>query len=82
MNPTLPLFDGPEFAAVHPAPRAEPLAAPPADDGRPAESHLRAARRLAREIRRLPERSPAQTRLGLAICAHLQALLADSAGGR
>jgi len=42
------------------------------------QAHLHAARRLSRSIRRLPDRSPEQTRVGLAICRHLQALLADS----
>jgi hypothetical protein len=40
------------------------------------DRHLRAARKLSRAIRRLPDRSPEQTRAGLAICAHLKALLA------
>ena len=42
------------------------------------EQHLNAARRLSRRIRRYPDRSVEQTRAGLAICRHLQALLAQS----
>ncbi|MFW6092775.1 MAG: hypothetical protein ACODAC_02300 [Pseudomonadota bacterium] len=65
---TLPLFD-----------ELEPPA-PGQRSGRPAASlrHLRAARRLSRSMRRYPERSPEQTRAGIAICRHLQAVLADS----
>jgi hypothetical protein len=39
--------------------------------------HLLAARRIAKRMRRLPERSDAETRAGLAICAQLKAFLAD-----
>jgi hypothetical protein len=42
------------------------------------EQHLQAARRLSRRIRRYPDGSVEQTRAGLAICRHLQALLAQS----
>ena len=42
------------------------------------EQHLQAARRLSRRIRRYPDGSVEQTRAGLAICQHLQALLAQS----
>jgi hypothetical protein len=73
MSGTLPLF---EDAAEGPDPAAAAL---PGRDERSGESPLKAARRLAREIRRLPDRSPAQIPIGLAICAHLQALLAESA---
>ncbi len=45
------------------------------------ERHLQAARRLSRRIRRYPDRSVEQTRAGLAICRHLQALLAQSEHG-
>ena len=41
-------------------------------------SHLLAARRIARKMRRLPEHSEAETRAGLAICAQLKAFLADT----
>jgi hypothetical protein len=75
MSETLPLFE--ETAGADLADHR-----PPGREERSGESHLRAARRLAREIRRLPDRSPAQTRIGLSICAHLQALLADSANRR
>ena len=47
--------------------RAEPAAE--------ADKHLRAAWRLSRAMSRYPDRSPQQTRAGLAICRHLQALL-------
>lgn len=39
--------------------------------------HLLAARRLAKAIGRLPERSPEETRTGLAICRELKAFLGD-----
>jgi hypothetical protein len=40
--------------------------------------HLLAARRIAKRMRRLPDRSEAETRAGLAICAQLKAYLADA----
>jgi hypothetical protein len=43
--------------------------------------HLLAARRLARKMRRLPDRSAAETRAGLAICRQLKAYLLDDAEG-
>jgi DNA-binding transcriptional LysR family regulator len=64
MSSTLPLFD--EFGSP---------AVTTTDRG---DRHLRAARRLSRAIRRLPDGSAEQTRTGLAICAHLRALLAES----
>lgn len=39
--------------------------------------HLLAARRIAKKMRRLPDRD-AETRAGLAICAQLKAYLADA----
>jgi hypothetical protein len=39
--------------------------------------HLLAARRIAKRMRRLPDRSDAETRAGLAICARLKAFLAE-----
>ena len=42
--------------------------------------HLLAARRIAKRMRRLPDRSDAETRAGLAICAQLKGFLADEAG--
>ncbi len=42
------------------------------------ERHLRAAWRLSRSMWRFPEHSAQQTRAGLAICEHLQALLAEA----
>lgn len=43
--------------------------------------HLLAARRLARKMRRLPDRSVEETRAGLAICRQLKAYLLDDAEG-
>jgi hypothetical protein len=40
--------------------------------------HLLAARRIAKKMRRLPDRSEAETRAGLAICAQLKAYLAEA----
>jgi len=40
--------------------------------------HLAAARRLAKRMARLPDRSPEQTRAGVQICRHLVAMLKDS----
>ncbi len=39
--------------------------------------HLRAARRLARKMRKLPDHSAEQTQAGLAICQQLKAFLRD-----
>jgi hypothetical protein len=44
------------------------------------DSHLIAAKRLARAMRRFPDHSPEQTRAGQAICRHLLALLDESEG--
>jgi hypothetical protein len=91
MNRTLPLFEGleaprlqvserPRGAPALPAPPSTPAAvrAPEGDD-----RHLRAAWRLSRGMWRYPEYSPEQTKAGLAICRHLQALLAETdEGGR
>jgi hypothetical protein len=85
MASTLPLFDDLEPAA----PSGGAASAPGSVDSvssadtrrearRRSERHLYAARRLARSISRLPERSPEQTRAGLAICAHLKALLTEA----
>ncbi len=41
--------------------------------------HLRAARRLSRAVRKLPDYSEEQTRAGQAICRHLIALLEETA---
>ncbi len=46
-----------------------------------ADKHLRAARRLAKAIRRLPERSEQQVKTGRAICRHLIALLEGEVKG-
>jgi hypothetical protein len=43
-----------------------------------ADAHLQAAQRLARRMRRLKDRSPEQTRAGLAICEQLKAYLRTS----
>ena len=40
--------------------------------------HLRAARRLSRVVRKLPDHSEEQTRAGQAICQHLIALLEEA----
>lgn len=52
-------------------------------NGRPivVNPHLLAARRLARKMRRLPDRSAAETRAGLAICRQLKAYLLDDGEG-
>jgi hypothetical protein len=71
VNPTLPLFD--EMPAVPPA-EAGPAPRPAHGD---AEGHLRAAWKLSRSMRRFADRSEQQTRAGIAICRHLQALLAE-----
>jgi broad specificity phosphatase PhoE len=90
MSSTLPLFEDLDPVVLHAADASCPPsllgrrpADPRAEAGRRAERHLHEARRLARAIRRLPERSPEQTRAGLAICAHLRALLsaADAPSG-
>jgi len=41
--------------------------------------HLLAARRLARKMRQMPDHSPEETRVGLAICQQLKAFLRDDA---
>ncbi|MGE0623074.1 MAG: hypothetical protein AB7I04_11490 [Pseudomonadales bacterium] len=41
--------------------------------------HLLMARQLSRRIRRLPDHSPEETRIGLAICQALKAYLDDQA---
>ncbi len=46
---------------------------------RPVNRHLRAARRLSRAVRKLPDYSEEQTRAGQAICRHLLALLEEAA---
>ena len=45
-----------------------------------ADRHLRAATRLAKAMRRLPERSAQQVKTGRAICRHLIALLEGEPG--
>ena len=45
------------------------------------DKHLRAARRLAKAIRRLPEQSEQQVKTGRAICRHLIALLEGEVKG-
>jgi len=49
-----------------------------APESRGRSEHLRAAMRLSRAMRRLPHHSRAETETGIAICRHLQALLAES----
>jgi hypothetical protein len=92
MNETLPLFQDLEVQELE-APSAAPAGAgdtarvpgqPTTPQGRarhrvPAsDKHLRAAWRLSRAMGRFPDRSPEQTRAGVAICHHLQALLTQS----
>jgi hypothetical protein len=48
----------------------------------PAERHLSAARRLARDIRRTAPGSEEQTRTGRRICRHLIAMLEQRDGAR
>lgn len=74
MTGTLPLFDEPADASEAPA-RPAPVAAASAE-----ERHLRAAWRLSRSMWRFPDGSAQQTRAGLAICHHLQALLQQADG--
>jgi broad specificity phosphatase PhoE len=87
MNGTLPLFQelepppspaGSDGQPGSERPQQQP-GAPPAARPAAGERHLEAAWRLSRAIRRFPERSAEQTRTGLAICHHLQALLAQAA---
>ncbi len=98
MAGTLPLFDELEAPGPGgtPAPaataadnsRAAGTTRAATDDARPTTTakadsrHLQAARRLSRSMRRFPDRSPQQTRAGIAICrhlrAHLRSLLAES----
>lgn len=80
MNDTLPLFEDLEGPGARstgggaPDPGRRRLGEPttPASD-----RHLREAWRLSRAMRRFPDHSPQQTRAGLAICRHLQALLGE-----
>lgn len=70
MTGTLPLFqelDPPERPARATAQRRH-------------DPHLSAAWRLSRSMWRFPEHSEEQTQAGLAICRHLQALLAQDDG--
>jgi hypothetical protein len=82
MAANLPLFDDLEPLARGGGALSAADPHQPADSRdearRRGERHLVAARRLARTIARLPERSPEQTRTGLAICAHLKALLIEA----
>jgi hypothetical protein len=73
------LFESPPPAASRPLAAGPPLV----DRNRQAASadgdrHLRAAQRLARRMRRLKDRSPEQTQVGLAICEQLKAYLRSS----
>jgi len=45
---------------------------------KPINPHLAAARRLSKDIRRLPDGSQEQTLTGRAICQHLRALLRET----
>ena len=75
---TLPLFEGTTSearSAEHPAQLGN--APQPGDprQHRNGNAHLRAVRRLYRDVRRAKHRSPQQTRAGQLICRHLIALL-------
>jgi hypothetical protein len=75
MTATLPLFsDLPDAVA------AEQPAAP--HEGDAGQRHLYAAWRLSRAMRRFPAGSAEETRAGLAICHHLQALLRQASGAQ
>lgn len=91
MQKTLPLFEDVSDQSLDQLPGSDMPSSSPAvtrryphrqksgasgPDG--SEQHLNAARRLSHRIRRYPDRSVEQTRAGLAICRHLQALLAQS----
>ena len=86
MNRTLPLFESLDAPRVQVAerPRGGPALPAPSSASSAGhvpeggDRHLRAAWRLSRGMWRYPEYSPEQTKAGLAICRHLQALLADS----
>lgn len=77
MNRTLPLFHDLEpdggRSQTREATEAGARSRDPAAAAR--ERHLRAAWRLSRTMKKFPAGSPEQTRAGLAICRHLQALL-------
>lgn len=76
------------FKTRPPASQMSLFGAPTADDVPPPAAimqraaispHLLAARRLSRQIRRLPDHSPQGTATGLAICRALKAYLEDQA---
>ena len=75
---TLPLFaeSAPVAGSEEQTLDASPRPAVESD----ADRHLRAATRLAKAIRRLPERSAQQVKTGRAICRHLIALLEGEPG--
>ena len=91
MQKTLPLFEDVSDQSLDQLPGSDMPSSSPAVTRRyphrpksgasgpyGSEQHLNAARRLSHRIRRYPDRSVEQTRAGLAICRHLQALLAQS----
>ncbi len=72
---SLPLFD-----ESPPVGAAANVAAAPGINARQLEArqaHLRAARRLARQMRRFADRSAEQVHAGREICRHLVAMLED-----
>ncbi len=75
MNESLPLFEEAADERTH----VEVAAAPPLSPGpnrrSEGESHLAAARRLARRMPSLPAHSPEQVAAGQRICRHLIAML-------
>ena len=84
MNGTLPLFQELEAPPAG-QPRSNDASTATRADSAGAQAgaarqdkHLRAAWRLSRAMGRYPDRSAEQIRAGLAICQHLQALLAEA----
>ncbi len=75
---TLPLFAESAAVAVPEEQTLDARARPAVESD--ADRHLRAATRLAKAIRRLPERSAQQVKTGRAICRHLIALLEGEPG--
>ena len=76
---TLPLFAELPVAEVIGIPKVAPKGEARRAVEPSADRHLRAARRLAKAIRRLPDRSAQQVKTGRAICRHLIALLENGA---
>jgi hypothetical protein len=77
-------LEAPSSAPTSSGDAARAAGQPPAPHGRArhrvaaSDKHLRAAWRLSRAMGRFRDRSPEQTRAGVAICHHLQALLTQT----